>query len=308
MKVYRHLSEFIETRNPVITIGIFDGVHRGHQKILKRLRESAEKLDGESLLLSFFPHPRMVLNKGADDLRLLNTLDEKLYLLGKFGLENIIVHPFTQEFSQTSSADFVKKILVDQLKVRKLIIGYDHHFGKDRQGSFEVLKEESNQYGFELEEISAEDIDNINISSSKIRTALLEGNVEKANEFLGYSYFMGGTVVAGDQIGRQLNFPTANLLIEEKYKLIPGRGVYAVRVRVGEDWHKGMLNIGHRPTLPGRDFSIEVHILNFEGDLYGSTISIELINRIRDEKKFENLDALKEQLEMDRASADKLLK
>jgi riboflavin kinase/FMN adenylyltransferase len=301
------LDEFTDVKNPVVTIGIFDGVHLGHQKILSRLIDSARELNGEAVLLSFFPHPRTVLQPEKGDLRLINTLDEKISLLNSLGLQNIIIHPFDKAFSEIESADFVKIILVDKLKVKKLIIGYDHHFGKGRTGSFELLKSESLKYKFELEEIPAQDIQDVNISSSKIRNALFEGDVELANEFLGYPYFMRGTVIKGDQIGRKINFPTANIYIEEKYKLIPREGVYAVKVKVADSWFAGMLNIGHRPTFPGKDFSIEVHILDFNEEIYGKTIQINLLKRIRDEIKFEDIDSLQNQLIKDRTTVKSLL-
>lgn len=269
--------------------------------------ESARELNGEAVLLSFFPHPRTVLQPEKGDLRLINTLDEKISLLDSLGLQNIIIHPFDKDFSEIESEDFVKKILVDKLKVKKLIIGYDHHFGKGRTGSYELLQSESLKYNFELEEIPAQDIQEVNISSSKIRNALFEGNVELANEFLGYPYFMRGIVVKGDQIGRRISFPTANIYIEEKYKLIPREGVYAVKVNIAGSWHLGMLNIGHRPTLPGKDFSIEVHILDFNEEIYGETIQVNLLNRIRDEIKFDDLSSLQNQLVKDRSLVKSLL-
>ncbi len=306
MKVYRHIDEFTELKNPTLTIGIFDGVHKGHQKILKRLVESASEIDGEAVLLSFFPHPRTILQPDKGDLRLINTLDEKINLLSRLGIEHIIIHPFTLDFSNISSDDFVEKILVEKLGVKKLVIGYDHHFGKGRSGSFELLKKESQKFGFDLEEIPAMDIDEINISSSKIRNALFEGDLIKANKYLGYDYFMRGTVISGDQIGRKINFPTANIYIEEKYKLIPMEGVYAVRVEVRGHTYNGMLNIGNRPTVAGKDFSIEVHILNFNDDIYGETIQVNLVERIREERKFENLEMLENQLLKDKETVNSI--
>ena len=307
MKVYNHLDEFSETINSVLTIGIFDGVHKGHQEILRRLIESAKEINGEAVLLSFFPHPRTVLQPELGDLRLINTLDEKINLLDAYGLQNIIIHPFNKEFSNIPSEDFVKDILVDKLKVKKIIIGYDHRFGKNRSGSFDQLKKDSIKYNFDLEEISAQDMKDIHISSTKIRNALFEGDIDLANDFLGYQYFMRGTVVKGDQVGRGINFPTANIYIEEKYKLIPCEGVYAVTVTIENTVYRGMLNIGHRPTLPGKDFSIEVHILDFNDDIYGKTIQVNFVKRIRDEIKFDNLNSLEEQLKKDKETVNTLL-
>lgn len=301
------MEEFRQVKNSVVTIGIFDGVHLGHQKILHRLIDRAESSDGESVLLSFFPHPRIILQPEKGDLRLINTLDEKISLLSTIGINHLIIHPFDIEFANIPSEDFVEEILIKKLRVKTLIIGYDHHFGKDRKGSLEMLQTESLKFGFNLEEIPAEDIDDVNISSSKIRQALMEGNIGQANVFLGYRFFMRGTVVKGDQIGRKIGFPTANIYIEEKYKLIPKGGVYAVKVFVGNSWFTGMLNIGHRPTLPGKDFSIEVHILNFNEDIYGETIQIDLMERIRDEIRFDNIESLQSQLIKDKEHVKAIL-
>ena len=307
MKVYNHLDEYRSINNPVVTIGIFDGVHLGHQKILNKLIEAANEMDGQALLLSFFPHPRVVLNPDAGDLRLINTLDEKISLLDKLGLENIIIHPFDIDFSNITSEEFIEKILIDRLQVKKVVIGYDHHFGKNRTGGFEQLLKFAESHNFVVEEIPAQDIKDIHISSTKIRNALFDGLVEVANTYLGYSYFMRGTVIEGDKIGRSILFPTANIYIEEKYKLIPKNGVYAVKVKVLGKEFNGMLNIGNRPTVPGRDFSIEVHIFDFNDDIYGQTIEVALIKRIRDEIKFEDLSALQKQLNHDQETAKKLL-
>ena len=291
----------------MVTIGIFDGVHLGHQKILKRLIEAANEIDGQALLLSFFPHPRVVLNPDAEDLRLINTLDEKISLLDKLGLQNMIIHPFDIAFSNITSGEFIEKILIEKLLVKKVVIGYDHHFGKGRTGGFPQLLKYAKAHNFVVEEIPAQDIKDIHISSTKIRNALFDGLVEVANTYLGYSYFLRGTVIEGDKIGRSIDFPTANIYIEEKYKLIPKNGVYAVKVTVLDKEYNGMLNIGNRPTVPGRDFSIEVHIFNFNDDIYGQTIEVGLIKRIRDEEKFEDLSSLRRQLNLDRETAKKLL-
>ena len=308
MKVYNHLNEYKEACNPVVTIGVFDGLHLGHQKILNRLLKAAEEINGEAVLLSFFPHPRMILQPDNNELRLLNTLDEKISLLHQTGIHHVILHPFDVAFSELTSEEFIREILVEKIGAKKIIIGYDHHFGKDRTGTFEQLKKVSSKFGFELEEIVAQDIENVHISSTKIRNALAVGDVKLANQYLGYKYFLRGTVVPGDKIGRGINFPTANIYIEEKYKLIPGNGVYAVNVLLGDRKLQGMMNIGERPTIPGRDFSIEVHILDFNEEIYGQTIQVELIERIRDEKKFEDLKELKNQLIQDKESVLSILK
>ena len=308
MKVYNHLNEFEGAINPVVTIGIFDGLHLGHQKILSRLRKAAEEMNGESVLLSFFPHPRVVLYPDQKDLRLLNTLDEKISLLQRTGLDHVILHPFDFKFSELTSDQFIRGILVEKIGAKKIIIGYDHRFGKGRVGSFEQLKKDHVAYGFEIEEIAAQDIENDNISSTKIRKALAVGDVNMANQFLGYNYFLRGTVIHGEKIGRSIRFPTANIYIEEKYKLIPCNGAYAVRVRLGERYFVGMMNIGNRPTVPGREFSIEVHILDFNEEIYGETIQVELVERIRDEKKFKDLTELENQLNRDKESVIAILK
>jgi riboflavin kinase/FMN adenylyltransferase len=285
---------------PIVTAGTFDGVHLGHRKIIQRLKELAHQENGETVILTFFPHPRMVLFPDDHDLKLLSTLDEKVNLLRQAGIDHLIIHPFTKDFSRLTSVEYVRDILVGQLKVKKLVIGYDHHFGRNREGSLTNLKELEQLYNFQVEEIPAQDMDNINISSTKIRKSLSEGDVETANNYLGYPFFITGTVVAGQQLGTQIGFPTANIFVEEKYKLIPANGVYAVRVRVNEEDYRGMLNIGNRPTVKGKGASIEVHLFDFDQDIYDQPIQVGLVKRIREEKKFENIEQLREQLVIDR--------
>ena len=307
MKVYRHLDNFKEVSNPIVTTGTFDGLHIGHRKIIHRIKELAQEKDGEHVVLTFFPHPRMVLHPDDHDLKLLNTLDEKVNLFQDAGIDHLIIHPFTKDFSRTTSTEFVRDILVDKLKVNTLVIGYDHHFGRNREGSMENLQELRSLYNFQLEEIPAQDIDDIKISSTKIRNALENGEVDVANQYLGYDYFITGTVVEGEKIGTQIGFPTANIFIEEKYKLIPSHGVYAVRVQLGEREFSGMLNIGNRPTVNGKKPSIEVHIFDFDEEIYESPIRVSLIKRIREEVKFESLEDLKKQLFLDRNKALNIL-
>lgn len=290
--MYKGIEEFEKIENAVVTTGTFDGVHIGHQTILNRLREVAEKINGETVLLTFFPHPRMVL-QSAVDIKLLNTIKEKTDLLRKAGVDHLIIHPFTREFSRTSSMEFVRDILVNQLGTKKLVIGYDHHFGRNREGSFEHLKEFGPLYGFEVEEISAQDIDNVNVSSTKIRSAILKGDITTANEYLGHPFQLNGEVVHGKKLGRELGYPTANLYIPENYKLIPANGIYAVKSSVKGRFLNGMLNIGTRPTIEeGGGISIETHLFDFDEDIYGEEMSIQLIQRIRDEKKFANVGEL----------------
>ncbi|MCC7331011.1 MAG: bifunctional riboflavin kinase/FAD synthetase [Flavobacteriales bacterium] len=307
MNIYRNINEFKAKEDVVITTGTFDGVHVGHRKIIQRVTELAKKINGESVLLTFFPHPRMVLYPEQNDLRLINTIEERVELLKETGIDHLIIHPFTKEFSRISSLDFVRDILVTKLNTRKLVIGYDHHFGKNREGSFEHLKEYGPVYGFDVEEISAQEIQQINISSTKIRNSVLIGEIKAANQFLGYHYFINGTVVEGEKIGRQIGFPTANLKVNDWYKLIPGNGVYAVKVDFEGGVYNGMLNIGTRPTINGNDVTIEVNIFNFNQEIYTKELKIEFIEKIRDEQKFDNLTDLQKQLTHDKEKALSIL-
>ena len=300
MNVYRHINEFSSKRNVVLTTGIFDGVHLGHKKIIDQVVQIAQKINGESVLLTFFPHPRMVLYPESNDLKLLNTIDERLELLRQTGIDHLIIHPFSMEFSRITSLDFVRDILVNKLNTKKLVIGYDHHFGKNREGSFEHLKEYGPLYGFEVEEIPAQEIQQINISSTKIRKSLLIGEIQAANQFLGYHYFINGTVVEGSQIGRQIGFPTANIEVDEDYKLIPANGVYAVKIKIEDNNYSGMLNIGTRPTIKEGDVTIEVNIFNFNQEIYNKPIRIEFFEKIRNEVKFNELTELQQQLNHDK--------
>lgn len=301
MKVYNSIEEFKTSNKTAVTTGTFDGVHSGHKVIIDQLKRAAETIGGESVILTFFPHPRMVLYPDDTDLRLLNTINERITMLEKTGIDNLIIHPFSKEFSRLSSTEFVRDILVNKLNVGKLVIGYDHHFGRNREGSFEHLEELAPLYDFQVEEISAQEIQQVNISSTKVRNSLLNGEIYAANQFLGYNYFIKGTVVDGEKTGRTIGFPTANINISEWYKLIPTNGVYAVKVNFKTKTFYGMLNIGSRPTLNKNNIeSIEVNIFNFDSDIYGQEIEIEFIERIRDEQKFENITALKTQLELDK--------
>lgn len=303
MRIYNSIEAFKKVKNAVITTGTFDGVHEGHQVIINQLKNIANKIGGETVLLTFFPHPRMVLYPDDNELRLIDTIDERKVLLEKAGIDHLIIHPFSKEFSRLSSLDFVRNVLVNQLGVHTLVIGYDHHFGKNREGSFEHLKEFSPVYGFEVEEISAQEVQQVNVSSTKIRNSLLEGEINAANQFLGHPYLFTGTVVRGDQIGRKIGFPTANILIDEWYKLIPANGVYAVKILLKGSVYMGMLNIGNRPTIKGKEKTIEVNIFNFNDDIYNNEIQIEFYDRIRDEQKFEGLTDLKNQLSIDKEKA-----
>ena len=300
MNVYRHINEFSSEKNVVLTTGTFDGVHLGHKKIIDQVVQMAQKINGESVLLTFFPHPRMVLYPESNDLKLLNTIDERLELLRQTGIDHLIIHPFSMEFSRITSLDFVRDILVNKLNTKKLVIGYDHHFGKNREGSFEHIKEYGPLYGFEVEEIPAQEIQQINISSTKIRKSLLIGEIQAANQFLGYHYFINGTVVEGSKVGRQIGFPTANIEVDEDYKLIPANGVYAVKIKIEDNNYSGMLNIGTRPTIKEGDVTIEVNIFNFNQEIYNKPICIEFFEKIRNEVKFSELTELQQQLNHDK--------
>ena len=302
MKVYHSISDFKNVSRPILTTGTFDGVHFGHKIIIDRLKEIAKNQNGETVLLTFSPHPRMVLFPDDHNLQLINTLDEKIKLLEKAGIDHLIIHPFTKAFSRISSMQFVRDIIVNELNIYKLVIGYNHHFGRNREGSFEHLKQYAPLYDFEVEEISAQLIDDVSISSTKIRKALLSGNVSKAADYLGYNYTLQGRVIEGQQIGRTIGFPTANLMVLDESKLIPKDGVYAVYVEVTGQSFKGMMNIGNNPSLKFKKHSIEVHIFDFDSDIYNEQIEVRFIKHIREEICFENLNDLKIQLEQDKAN------
>ncbi|TBV25156.1 MULTISPECIES: bifunctional riboflavin kinase/FAD synthetase [Flavobacteriaceae] len=301
MKIYNSLTSYSKAPS-VLTIGTFDGVHLGHQKIINRLITVAKEKNLESSLLTFFPHPRMVLQTHAD-IKLLNTIDERKTILSQIGIDNLIIKKFTQDFSRLSANDYVKHILVDELNVKHVIIGYDHRFGRNRSANIEDLKGYGAQFDFEVEEISVKDIEDVAISSTKIRNALNNGDVKTANTYLGYNYFLSGNVVKGKQIGSKIGFPTANVKIPEDYKLIPKNGAYVVQSNINNTTVYGMMNIGTNPTVNGKTQSIEVHFFNFNEDIYDTSIQVELIDRLRDEQKFDSVELLKEQLNKDKEKA-----
>ena len=274
-----------------MTIGTFDGGHLGHRKIIDRLLASAQSNDLESVVLTFFPHPRMVLQKDTG-IKLINSIDERIALLEACGLDHLIIHPFTQEFSRLTAEEFVKDILVDQLKARKVIIGYDHRFGRNRNANIDDLKAFGEHYDFEVEEISKQDVDDVAVSSTKVRKALDEGNITLANEYLGYPFMLNGIVSRGKGLGKKFNYPTANLKIEEDYKLIPAKGVYVVQATLANERVYGMMSIGTNPTVGGSDLTIETFFFDFDANLYDQHLQIELLTRIRDEKKFNSVDEL----------------
>jgi len=301
LKIYHSLNEYQTARNAVVTLGTFDGVHLGHRKLIRKLREMADAIDGETVVLTFFPHPRMVLYPHEHGIELLNTIREKIKLLEQEGVDHLIIHPFDLEFAELSAKEFVTKVIVNKLKTKKLVIGYDHRFGKDREGSFEDLVNWAPTMGYEVEKIAEEDVNNIAVSSTQVRNALKRGDIESANSFLGRPYTLTGTVIHRNKIGRTLGFPTANLHIPENYKLIPSEGVFVVKVLLGDEQYFGMLSIGRRPTLEQNgDLSVEVYILDFDREIYGSELTLQFLKWIRGDQKFKSLDELKQQIEMDR--------
>ncbi len=302
MKIIHSIAEFHCSHKTIVTIGTFDGVHVGHQKILKNLIRTAKEGGKKSVLLTFFPHPRMVLQKEMD-LYLLNTIEEKSLLLDEMGLDYLIIHPFSKDFSRLSAIDFVREFLVNKLNTYQLVIGYDHHFGKNREGNIDQLKEYGLLYDFFVEEIPSQDIDEVSVSSTKIRNALLSGNLKTANTFLGYNYMLNGKVIRGESFGSKIGFPTANLEIKESYKLIPKTGVYIVKTEIEHRVIYGMMNIGFRPTLGGKNKTIEVHLFDFKKDIYDEIITVELFYFLRNEKKFDTIEMLSNQLAKDKKNA-----
>lgn len=300
MRIYYHLDDFTPLPYAVVTSGTFDGVHLGHQKILNRLKETAQRHRGETVVLTYWPHPRLVLYPADQSLRLLNTFEEKAELLKEQGIKHLVRIPFTREFSRISSVRFITEILVENLGTRKLVIGYDHRFGKNREGSFAELQANGPRYGFDVEEIPAQDIDHVTISSSKIRAALETGDVQTARQFLGREYAITGRVIKGDQLGRVLGYPTANLDLDAHHKLVPAEGIYAVRVHHGHHNFRGMLYIGTRPTVNGTKTVIEVNIFDFNSEIYGENLTVEFIRLLRRDARFSSLEELKNQLEKDR--------
>ncbi len=302
MKKFQSLFDYSSNQKSIVTLGTFDGVHIGHKKIIEKLVLSSSQCDCESLVLTFFPHPRMIL-QDSQEIKLLNTIEERIQLLEASGLDNLVIHPFDQEFSRLTAEEFVSTVLVDQFNVKKIIIGYDHRFGRNRTADIHDLIEFGKKYEFEVEQISAQEIDEVSVSSTKIRKALLEGNVALANEYLGYAYLLTGTIVKGKGIGRTINFPTANLKIEESYKLIPKNGVYIIQSTINNRLVFGMMNIGYNPTVNGEGQSIEIHFFDFKENLYDKKIQIQVLKRIRDEEKFDSLEQLTQQLEKDKSTA-----
>ena len=315
MKVHYDTNQLPVFKNAVVTIGTFDGVHTGHQQIIQLMLDEAEKINGETVIITFHPHPRQVIAARQAELFLLNTIQEKISLLEKYGIQHLVVTPFTEAFSLQTAEEYIEQFLVKTFHPHTIIIGHDHRFGKSRSGNFELLQEKSTQHHFVVKEIPGFMLQNNTISSTVIREALQKGNINTANEYLGYPYFFSGTVVEGNKLGRTIGYPTANLKIEEEKKLIPGNGVYAVEVVGSSEWeigngemqtakkYKGMMNIGIRPTVEGTNRMIEVNIFDFDREIYGDSLTIHVKKRLRNEQKFTGLEALKEQLGKDKEQA-----
>ena len=308
MKIYNSVEEFSPDFKVVFTLGTFDGVHIGHQSIIKQLNDYAHKNGGESVLLTFYPHPRHVLFPDDQRLKLLSTIEERCEMLKDYGLKHFIIQEFTPEFSRIKSVNFVRDILVNTLQVHKLIIGYDHHFGRNREGNFEELVNLSSLYSYEIEKIEPQKFEGIAISSTKIRKAITQDKFEEAKNYLGNYFSFRGTVVKGNKIGNQIGYPTANIKIDNKWKLLPNDGVYAVCVNIGSKEYKGMMNIGFNPTFASQKKSIEVHILDFNLNIYGKDLKVSVVKKLRNEKKFSSVEELKKVLQVDENKVRQLLK
>jgi len=308
VKIYNSIEEFPSDVSTVITTGTFDGVHAGHKVVIDRLNKIAQKKGLQSLVFTLNPHPRHVLYPEDQQLKLIHTIDEKVNALKNTGLQNLVIYKFTKEFSRTNSVHFVRDILVNKLNMKHMVVGFDHHFGRNREGTFENLSELSHFYDFKLEQIKPQNIEQVTVSSTKIRHAIIEGDIVKTNKYLSSNFSIEGIVVRGNGIGQKINFPTANINLNYKWKILPKHGVYAVKVDIGKEKKFGMLNIGVRPSIEDSFFSIEVHLFNFHENIYGKEIVIEFIRRIRDEKKFPNLESLKDQLILDEKECKDLFK
>jgi len=307
MHIYHHIDEFTRLNNAIVTIGTFDGVHLGHRKIISGIKELAGNTGGETVLLTFFPHPRMILHPEDESIKLINTINEKAGLLEELGIDHLIITPFSRDFSNQSAEEYIRDVLVNKIGTKKIVIGYDHRFGKDRLGGLSDLLHLSPVYGFDVVEIPEQDIDEVAISSTRIRSALLKGDIELANTCLGYPFFITGRVVRGDQIGRQLGYPTANIVIPETYKLIPSDGIFAAKVKIDGVKYGGMAYIGTRPTINGIRRNIEVNIFDFDKEIYNQQVSMEFHNFVRGDMKFDSLDELIAQIAKDKVEVEKLL-
>jgi riboflavin kinase/FMN adenylyltransferase len=308
VKIFQNINDFKPVKNAIVTIGTFDGVHLGHQAIFKKMIADAKEIGGETVVVTFFPHPRLVLNIDSSNLRFINSQEKKLEILQQIGIDNVIIIEFTREFSRTSSETFIENYIVEKIKPARLVIGHDHHFGKNRMGDFKLLYDLSTKYNFKVERVAAQDVENIAVSSTKIRKALETGDVKKANRLLGYDYTVCGPVVHGNELGRTIGFPTANIALAEVYKLISVCGVYACYITHKGKRYKGMGNIGFRPTVAGTThLTVEVNIFDFNDEIYGDEICISFVDRIRNEEKFDNLSMLQQQLVKDREKVIEIL-
>jgi riboflavin kinase/FMN adenylyltransferase len=308
-KIYHHINDLLLNKGTIITIGTFDGVHLGHKKILNQLIEKKTQCDLDTLVFTFDPHPRKVLFPEQKDLKLINNTKEKVELLDNLGIDHVLVYPFNKSFSEINPEDYISKILVEQLKAKCIIVGYDHRFGKNREGGLDLLMHFSEKYNYEVVEIKAEDINSINISSTQIRKAIEAGNIELANQFLGYHFFITGKVAEGKKLGRTIGFPTANIVVEEIEKIIPKIGVYAVKVKYNNEVFNGMLNIGVNPTVSSNlKLKMEVHLFDFNSQIYGEELKLSFVCRVRDEQKFSGIDELTQQLKKDKEIIMQLLK
>ena len=307
MKVYHSIEDFKTLNKAVVTSGTFDGVHQGHKTILKRLVDTAKKMEGESVVITFWPHPRLIVSPEADGLKLLSTLEEKIDLLEQEGVNHLLILPFTRKFSEMSSERFVNSILIEGIGTKAMVIGYDHRFGKNREGGFDYLKANAQRFKIDIYEIPRQEIDNLTISSTKIREAISLGKIEQANDLLGRPYSFSGLVKKGRQIGRTIGFPTANVHTDKTYKLIPAKGVYAVKVELRNKHFNGIMNVGSRPTVEGIGITQEVHIFNFNDDIYGEVLKVDIYHFIRAEKKFDQIANLIYQIQVDIEKAKVLL-
>lgn len=307
--IVHHSLDHFKATNPVITIGTFDGVHLGHRKVIDQLNQIADKIGGESVLFTFYPHPRLVVSKGESNLRLITTLEEKTLQMERAGVDHMVVYPFNEAFAALSYQEFIQQILIEQMGMHTLVVGHDHRLGRNREGTYDKIVELSNQLHFDVQKIDALLIDEVDISSSKIRNALQEGKIDKVNNYLGYHFTIHGTVAVGNQIGRGIGFPTANIEASDPYKIIPAEGVYAVTAEVNGKTHKAMLNIGHRPTVNANadQRTIEAHLFDFNEDIYRKEVTLKFYHRIRDERKFGSLEELKAQLKIDQEQVLSLL-
>lgn len=306
MKIYNNIEEFNISSKTILTIGTFDGLHEGHKRILEKLIKTAKNKGLQSVVLTFFPHPRKIINKD-NEVKLIDTLDEKVSILKQIGVDSLIIHPFDKNFSLLTAYQFIKDYLVDRLKISHVIIGYDHRFGKGREASVKDLKEYGEEFDFIVEEIDAHEVESITVSSTKIRDSIIKGDLKSTKKFLGRHFRITGEVIEGDGIGKKINYPTANIFIKEDYKIIPKDGVYLIKSKIDNIEYYGMMNIGHRPTIGDNEKSIEVHLFNFNYNIYGNKISVDILSKIRDEKKFSSIEALKEQLKKDEALCLKLI-